>query len=129
LNGLPSVSGAFAAATEGATLRGSVVFVEHGGAVYRPLARSGDERWPAYQAPAGRAIGSFARLTDPAALNVQPWRIAIVKLDRGATLVELARTRPSPVPVATLALVNQVEPETALAAGETVKWIVGDPLP
>src|SRR6266540_3889933 len=100
-----------------------------GTTVYRLLAYSSDERWPAYQAPAERALGSFARLTDPAALNVQPQRIAIVKLDRGATLAELARTRPSPVPVATLALVNQVEPETPLAAGETVKWIVGDPLP
>jgi len=129
LNGLPSVSGAFAAAAEGATLRGTAVFVEHGGAVYRLLAYSSEERWPAYQAPAERALGSFARLTDRAALNVQPQRIAIVKLDRGATLAELARTRPSPVPVATLALINQVEPDTPLAAGETVKWIVGDPLP
>ena len=76
-----------------------------------------------------RALQSFARLTDPAALAVQPQRVDIVRIDRRTTIEELARQRPSPVPAATLALVNQVEPQTPLESGRLVKWIVGQPLP
>jgi len=52
-----------------------------------------------------------------------------VRIDRRTTIEELARQRPSPVPAATLALVNQVEPQTPLESGRLVKWIVGQPLP
>src|SRR5207247_1910217 len=45
------------------------------------------------------------------------------------SMEEMARQRPSPVPAATLALVNQVEPQTPLEPGRLVKWIVGQPLP
>lgn len=129
VNGLPSLAAPFAAVTQRDTLRGTVLFLEYGGAVYRLLGYSSVARWPTYRPAAVRALESFARLTDPAALNVQPLRIDIVTLDRRTTLAELARGRPSPAPVATLALINQVEPETPLAAGQTVKWIVGEPLP
>src|SRR5206468_1694709 len=37
VSGLPAVSAAFAAAAENGTLRGTALFVEHGGAVYRLL--------------------------------------------------------------------------------------------
>ncbi len=129
LDGLPAVSGPFAAQTESGTLRGSVVFVEHGGAVYRLIAYSSDARWSTYQAAAERALRSFGRLTDPTALNVQPQRVTIIQVDRRVTLEELARGRPAPVPVATLALINQVEPQTSFQAGEVVKWVAGQPLP
>jgi predicted Zn-dependent protease len=129
VSGLPAVSAPFAAATESGTLRGAVVHVEHGGAVYRLLGYATGARWATYQAPAEQALQSFARLTDPAALNVQPPRVEIVKLDRRTTIEELARQRPSPVPPATLALVNQVDLQTPLEAGRLVKWVVGQPLP
>src|SRR5204863_9197522 len=45
------------------------------------------------------------------------------------TFEEMARTRASPVSAATLALVNQVEPQTPLEPGRLVKWIVGPALP
>jgi hypothetical protein len=34
-------------------------------------------------------------------------------------------TSPQQVPVETLALINQMQPDAALAAGQTVKWVVG----
>src|SRR5205814_4875641 len=102
----------------------------HGGAVYRLVGYATDARWPGVQVTVERALQSFARLTDPAALAVQPQRVDIVRIDRGGTTIEeLARQRPSPVPAATLALVNQVEPQTPLESGRLVKWIVGQPLP
>ena len=83
----------------------------------------------AFASPPREALRSSAPLTDSAALNVQPLRVAIVKLERRATIEALARERPSPVPVATLALINQVEPETPLESGRLVKWVVGHPVP
>jgi predicted Zn-dependent protease len=78
---------------------------------------------------AERALQSFARLTDPAALAVQPQRLDIVRLDQRTTIEEMARKRPSPVPPATLGLLNQVELETPLEPGRLVKWVVGPALP
>src|SRR6266700_2218828 len=86
VGGLPAVTAGFAAATDNGTLRGTVLFVEHGGAVYRLVGYATDARWPAVQVSAERALQSFARLTDPAALAVQPQRVDIVRIDRGTTI-------------------------------------------
>jgi predicted Zn-dependent protease len=129
VGGLPAMSAAFAAATESGTLRGTALFVEHGGAVYRLLGYAPEARWPAVQAAAEHALQSFARLTDPAALAVEPQRVDIVRLDQRTTIEQLARSRPSPVSAATLALLNQVEPQTPLEPGRLVKWVVGKGLP
>src|SRR2546426_9140596 len=68
-----------------------------------PLSRP-RARWPPVQVTVERALQSFARLTDPAALAVQPQRVDIVRIDRRTTMEEMARQRPTPVPAATLAL-------------------------
>lgn len=127
--GIPAVSAVFAAATDNGTLRGSAVFIEYGGAVYRLMGYSTEASWPAYQPIAEPSLLSFARLTDPAVLGVQPQRVTIVRADRRTTIAELARQRPSPLPAATLALVNQVEVDTPLETGKLVKWVVGTPPP
>jgi predicted Zn-dependent protease len=129
VNGLPAVSARFQATTESGTLRGIVMFVEHGGRVFHLMAYAGAARWGAYQETGERALRTFERLTDPALLDVQPWRVEIVRLDREAPIDDLARRRPSPATPATLALINQTEPTTRLAAGTRVKWVVGKPLP
>ncbi len=99
--------------------------VEHDGKVLRLAGFALESRWPSYEAVVERALASVAPLTDPVALSVQPQRLEIVKLDHRTTLAELARARPAPVPVATLVLLNQVEPETSLEAARLVKWIRG----
>ena len=131
INGLPAVSAAFAAATESGQLRGLATFVEHGGRVFQLLALAPAARWAAHAAAAERAVRSFAELTERAALDVQPWRIAVVNADDAATLEEFARRRPPPAPVsvATLALINQMEPGARLTAGTRLKWVVGQPRP
>jgi predicted Zn-dependent protease len=123
--GLPGISAPFAAATEDGTLRGTVLFVEYDGAVYRIVGYAPEARWPTYQGTAERAERSFQRLTDPAALNVQPRHVDIVTLDRSSTIAQLAQARSSPVTAATLALINQVELQTPLASGRLVKWVIG----
>ena len=127
--GLPAVTSPFAAATEQGALRGTVSFVEHGGAVFGIVAYAPEAKWSAYQAMTGRVLLSFQRLTDPVALNVQPQHVDIVTLARAMSIDQLVRERPSPVTGATLALINQVERETSLASGRVVKWVIGATLP
>lgn len=129
VNGLTASEAPFAATTESGPVRGVAVFVEYGGGVYRLLGYGPESRWPAYQGVAQRALYSFGPVTDPAILNVQPQHLDILVLDRRTTIAELARQRPSPVPVAMLALINQVEETTRLEPGRLVKWVVGQPLP
>ena len=123
--GLPAVSAPFAAATDDGTLRGTVLFVEYGGAVYGIIAYAPEARWSTYEATAGRALQSFQRLTDAAALNVQPQHMDIVTLVRATTIGQLVHERPSPATGETLALINQVELDTPFAAGRLVKWVIG----
>lgn len=129
VNGLTASEAPFAAATESGPVRGVAVFVEYGGGVYRLLGYGPESRWPAHHSVAQRALYSFGPVSDPAILNVQPQHLDILVLDRRTTIAELARQRPSPVPVATLALINQAEENTPLEPGRLVKWVVGQPLP
>jgi predicted Zn-dependent protease len=123
--GLPGVSTPFAVATDQGALRGTVLFVEYGSAVYGIVGYAPDARWPTYQATAGRALLSFQRLTDLTALNIQPHHVDIVTLTGGTTIEQMARVRSSPVSAATLALINQVELQTPFASGRLVKWVIG----
>ena len=129
LSGLPAVSAPFSAATESGTVRGMVLFVEHRGGVFGLVGYAPEARWSTHQAVVERALRSFQNLTDATALNVQPQRMDIIKLERRTTIAELAGQRNSPASAATLALINQVDLQTPLEAGRLVKWVVGQPLP
>ena len=129
VSGLAAVTTPFAATTDNGTLRGTVEFVQVGTTVFRTVAYAPDAKWAGYQAAAEQALRSFQRLTDQAAINVQPQRLEIVRLDRRTTIAELARRRPSPLAVAALARINNVEPDSALEAGRLVKWVTGQALP
>ena len=129
VNGLPAASAGFQATTQQTVLAGQVTAVRYGGATYRLLAYAPEARWPAYQGPARASVQSFERLTDPAALAVQPLKIAIVRADRAMTLEQFQQRYTSRVDVAALARLNQVEPGAQLAQGQLVKRAVGGPLP
>jgi predicted Zn-dependent protease len=129
INGLRAVAAEFAAQTEGGVLRGYAAFVEHDGRVYRLLAYGPQAAWYGRQGTAVRAIESFRRLTDRAVLDAQPWRIEIFKVSRVVTLAELARQRPSPVKLETLAILNGISADAAFGPGDQVKWVTGKPLP
>jgi predicted Zn-dependent protease len=129
--GIPAVRAPFSAATDNGTLRGTVLFAEYGGAVYRIVGYAPEARWSAYQGPAERALLTFQRLTDPAALNIQPQHVDIVTAAGRTTIATLALQRASPVSAARLALINQVEVQTPFESGRTVKWVIGvvQPIP
>ncbi|MBI4520211.1 MAG: peptidase M48, partial [Gemmatimonadetes bacterium] len=125
INGLRAAGGTFFAAVEGGRLAGSVIFVAHGGNVYQLLAYAAATRWSSYELAADRALRSFRPLTDPAALNVQPLRLDVVRLSAAMTLAEFAQRNAGPVSVEALALLNNVAADERLEAGTVVKQVVG----
>ncbi|HUH13123.1 MAG TPA: M48 family metalloprotease [Longimicrobiales bacterium] len=108
VNGLPAYSALFQARTEQGVLTGQVVFIEYGGAVYRIMGYTPQARFSSYDDIFRSSLGSFAQLTDPAALAVQPKRLDIVEAPRAMTLADFQRQWPSSIPMEELALINQV---------------------
>lgn len=129
VRGLAATTGEFAATTDQGAVAGRATFIDYGGHVYQILAITSQDRWPGVRDVAWRATTSFDRLTDPAVLAVQPWHVQIVTVRQSMTVEEFARAYPGPVPVATVALVNNMDPGDRFAAGSLAKRIVGDPLP
>ncbi len=129
LGGLPTVSATFAATTEGGALEGMVLFVEYRGSVFQLLGYGTEAAWGANRAAIQHTLQSFEPLTDAAALNVQPHRIQLLTLDRRTTLAMLAGTKASPISAESLAIMNQVDLQTQLAAGRLVTWVVGPARP
>lgn len=128
VNGLEAVSGAFRANADGGTegaLRGYAAFVANAGSVFRLLAYANEARWPSYDAAATSAIRSFDRLTDRTALDVQPYRLSLVSLERDMTLEQFVRRYPAPVSADVLALINQLSAGGRFVAGSLAKRIVG----
>ncbi|HWC73156.1 MAG TPA: M48 family metalloprotease [Gemmatimonadales bacterium] len=129
VNGLSASTAPFAATTQNGTLRGQALFVQYNNNVYRLLGYGPEQTWSNNQGVVQRALSSFGPLNDASILNVQPQHLSLFTLDRRATIADLARQRPSPVSVATLALINQVNPNDTLEPGRIVKWVVGQQLP
>ena len=126
INGMPAASSYFSAQTEQGQIQGLVSFISYRGTTYGILAYTGAANLQAYDGTFRRAIGSFRELNDPAALNVQPARIELVKLDQPMTLAEFNQRYPSSVKVEEVALINGVQSANAsLKAGEFYKRVVG----
>jgi predicted Zn-dependent protease len=120
-----SASVGFAALVQSDTLRGRVMFVEHGGLVLQLIAYGPAAGWAANQAAAERALGTFAVLTDRAALEVQPRKVQIVRVERAMTIAQMRAGRGSPLSAEELAVLNQVRVDEVLGVGRGVKWVVG----
>ena len=125
INGSPSTVASFDATTEGGNISGIVAFIDYGDRTYQLLGYTPTEKIETY-APAFRSvITSFDRLTDRAALAVQPLRIDVQTVRRSTTLAALVEDRGSPISAEELALVNGIAPDTMLSRGDRIKWIVG----
>jgi predicted Zn-dependent protease len=123
INGLPAATGTFTANTEEGVLAGNVAFVSLDGRTFRLLAYTPQQRFATYRNVFAQSLSSFRRLTDQAALNVQPVHVRLVRLPRAMTMTEFHQAYPSPIPLAQVALINGVEPGTTLPAGTLVKRV------
>lgn len=127
IGGFPAASSTFRAQGEQTVIRGLVAWVEYGGRVFRILGYTSEQQWPAYEQAFTQSLGSFARETDPAVLNVRPRRLELVSLSRPAALADLLRQYPSTVSPQLVTLINNVQPGATLRAGEMFKRVVGGP--
>lgn len=125
INGLPAVSATFRAQTEQQILQGLVLFVAHGGRVYQLLGFSPVNDFGSYDRVFQQSLGSFASVTDPQVLGVQPNRVDIVRTTEAMTLAQFQQRFPSVVDIAELAILNQVGgPDTLLPGGTLMKRVV-----
>ncbi|MCG8468603.1 MAG: M48 family metalloprotease [Gemmatimonadetes bacterium] len=126
VNRLRATIGAFEAATESGAVSGVAAFLDHGGRTYRILGYTPTARFGSYEATFREAIASFDRLTDRAALAVQPLRIDVQAVDRATTLRQLVDRRGGPIGVDELAILNGIGADDRLERGTRIKWIVGE---
>ena len=130
VGGIPRARAEFEATTEGGTVRGEVAFMRHDGTMYRMLGyAAGATAWVSHGPRVGSTISSFAALTDPAILAVEPWTIDIRTLPGTTSLATYAASNASPVDVSELASLNRVTAQEVLSGGDRIKWVVGRPLP
>ena len=126
VNGVPAVASTFQAQTEQGVIQGLAAFFTYNGATYQVIGYAPAQRFGAYQAAFRQSLGSFAPVTDSRVLNVQPKKLNVVSLPQQMTLAEFAQRNPSTIPLAELAILNQVEdPNKALPAGTPVKQVTG----
>jgi len=125
INGFSAVSGGFTAQTEQGIIQGFAAFVDYNKNVYQLLAYASQANWNGYEPELMQSINSFNRLTNRSILAVKPQRLTIVKINQNMSLQEFNRKYPSGVSLEVLAIINQVEPNAQLSAGQRVKRVVG----
>jgi predicted Zn-dependent protease len=126
INGLPAVSAAFRAQAQEGVVAGYITFYEHDEGVYQLVTYSTAEVFEDYRGSFEAMIQSFAPVSDPAVLNVQPARVEIARLPRAMSLAEFAGWSESTIPLEELALINQIQdPQTTIDAGTLLKQVRG----
>ena len=126
VNGVPAVASTFQAQTEQGVIQGLVAFFTYNGTTYQVIGYAPQQRYSAYADVFRQSLGSFGPVTDQRVLNVQPNKVSIVTLPQAMTLNEFAQRYPSTIPIAELAIINQVESPTAqIPAGTLLKQVGG----
>jgi predicted Zn-dependent protease len=129
LGGLPAVARTFGVQTQSGEIEGIAAFAEKDGKVFRILGYTTSQNFRRYNDVLSSSLGSFGRVTDRAALNVEPKRVDVVSLPSPMTLEEFMRKYPSTVDTQTVAIINQADANTRFPAGTEVKRVVGGELP
>jgi predicted Zn-dependent protease len=123
VGGFEAVECRFEAGDAGSEVQGVAVFLADQGRVFRLLGYSVASSWSGYARDVERSLGSFARLTDRSALDVQPDRLALVRLASDMSVAQFAERHPG-AKAETLALINQVPAGGSLGGGQLAKRIV-----
>jgi predicted Zn-dependent protease len=125
VNGDPATIAEFQAQTDGGVVQGLTAYVLHGGLTYQLIGYTPAPLYAGYGAALERTIRSFASVTDPQILNVQPQRVDVVRVPTAMTISEFARRFNSAVPPQTLAILNGLPgPESQVSAGTLAKRVV-----
>ncbi|NOT25460.1 MAG: M48 family metalloprotease [Acidobacteria bacterium] len=127
INGLPAAVGRFSVQTEQGVLAGYVAFIQLDDTTYRILAYTAQTSIGAYEGTFRQAIGSFRRLTDPAALAVKPNVVRLVQIRSAMTIAQFQQQYPSPIPAEQLAAINGAPAaSTSFPAGSWLKRVAAE---
>jgi predicted Zn-dependent protease len=124
INSFPAIWGEFSATAEGTNFRGVAAFLAYGGNTFRLVSYGLENRWPVYVSTVERSFRSFNQVADPEVLLVQPMRLNVVTVTTPMTLAEFNRRFASVIPVENLAVLNQMNPDTMVLAGQQIKQVV-----
>ncbi len=120
----------FIATTEQGEIRGEIHYIAFNGNVFQVMGYTPSARWGNNGNAISSTLSSFGTVTDSRVLNVQPWRIDIVRIPSAMSLTTFNNRYPSVIPMERLALLNQRDnPGTVIPSGSLVKRVVGEPLP
>jgi predicted Zn-dependent protease len=122
---MPAITSRFQAETQQGTVQGLAAFIGYGGKTYALLGYTVPQKLDEYEPVLRQTIGSFKQLTDPEALNAQPARLEIVKTSQSMSLSQFNSLFPSSISLDELALINGVDKNATLKAGDMVKRVVG----
>ena len=92
---------------------------------FRFLGYTNANSYADYESRFQTAMGSFRKLTDPKALNVQPARVKVETVPKAMTLAEYYKQYPSTIPIEQVAIINGIQTDTKLEAGQKIKRVVG----
>lgn len=123
LDELPAASAGFVAEAQSGVLRGLVTYVTYADHTYQIVSVAPEGGFGQYAETFSRIHGSFESVTDPQLLNVEPAEIEIVRVDRPVELATLYQRQPATIPLERIALLNQMQPDAQLRAGQLVKWV------
>ncbi len=130
LGGLSATQAGFEARTNQGDVQGLGEWIDYGGHTFQILGYAGAQVAGSYGSAIDQALTSFAPLTDPTLLAVQPRRVRVVTTDRAQTLADFNTRYPSTIPIEDLAIINQVDgPASTIPARTPVKRVVGAPPP
>ena len=129
VNGRTGWEASFSADGEGGELQGAVLFVEHGGSLFRLLGYASASQWGSRRSTVLQSIESFRPVSDPDVLGVEPARIEIVRLPSRMTLQQFIDQYPSTVDDERIAMINRRALDESVAGGTLLKRVLGGRLP
>lgn len=129
INGLSAAMAPFRFTSSQGELAGRVAFVSLDGKTFRILGYGSEAGEANNRSAMHSSLTSFRRLTDKAALAVQPATLEVITIDRAMTLEEFNRRYPSTVPLEQVALINGRLTVERLPKGTRLKRVTGGTLP
>lgn len=125
INGLTASRATFGLTSKDEHLNGAVAFVAHQGQVFQIMGIGTPDGWTRDRNAIRNVLGTFADVSDPEVLNVQPRRIEIIRLPRDMTIEDFYARYPTPLDLDEVARINRRSPGEMIPAGTLLKHVVG----
>lgn len=128
-HGLRGARAPFVSLESGEQRRGEVLCLAHEDRIFQIVGVSSSVGWLSRRAAVQAALASFAPLTDPEVLAVEPWRLEILTLPASMTIRTFHAGFASPASVEETARINRLSLDETVPTGTRLKRIVGESLP